>query len=176
MHSSTSLAPFRPSATPLPYELSTVPRPAAFVHKVLEKERLAIVTHVLFFLVLPAIAWIVLARGLHSPWGALALAGAVAVVTFGRFVGAARVLFGATRLVRDGLATKGRIVGRRGFLLEAIYVDPHGAAARALFLPTLLRNQGQSIAILHLPEREELVAVTERGIVAGIKEASFAQP
>lgn len=159
-----------PSATFFARDLSATPRPASFVRKALEKERLAIVTGTLYFLLFPAIAWIVLARGLRvSPFGVLAAAGGIALAALWHLLGDVRALRVATRLLRDGVGVRGRVVGRLGFLIDVAFPGVDGSPTRAVFLPTLRRNEGESVAVIHVPERDELLAITERGVVAGVR-------
>ena len=156
---------------PLPPELlAPAPRSLDVARKALTKERLALVTDVLYLLVFPSIAWIVLSRGLQTSSGTSGgIAGGIALGALLWLLADLRALRRATRLLRDGIATKGRVVQSVGLAVEAMFWDESGAPVQALFAHGLTHAKGQSFAVLYFRDEDAIVAYLGDRLVTGVK-------
>ena len=155
---------------PLPPELlAPAPRSLDVAKKALTKERLALVTDVLYLLVFPSIAWIVLSRGLQtSSDTSLGIAFGIALGALLWLLADLRALRRATRLLRDGIATKGRVQSI-GLAVEAIFWDESGAPVQAMFGRGLTHAHGQSFAVLYFRDEDAVVAYLGDRLVTGVK-------
>lgn len=176
---SSSLLPIDPaehaaSTTPLPPDLiAPAPRPRELAKKRTVRQRLALVTDVLYALIFPTIAWLVLSRGFRAPSHvSYAISIGIALAASMWLLADYRALRRAERLLIDGIATKGRVLGRRGLAVEAVFFDQHGAPVQTLFLPTLGRAKGESFPMLYFPEETAVVACKDDRVVSGMKRAA----
>ena len=153
-----------------PELLAPAPRSIEVARKALTKERLALVTDVLYLLVFPSTAWIVLARGLQAaPSTSYGIAGGVAIGALMWLVADLRAMRRAERLLRDGIATKGRAVRSIGLAVEALFYDESGAPVQALFAPGLAHVHGEPFAVLYFREEDAIVAYLGDRLVSGVK-------
>jgi hypothetical protein len=171
--SSASPSGMRPAraSLPLPDELlAPAPRSIAVARKALTKERLALVTDVLYLLVFPSVAWIVLARGFQAtPSTSGGIAGGIALGALMWLVADFRALRRAERLLREGIATKGRVVRSVALAVEAVFYDESGAPVQALFAHGLTHAKDESFAVLYFPDEDGIVAYLGDRLVTGVK-------
>jgi hypothetical protein len=153
-----------------PELLAPAPRSITVARKALTKERLALVTDVLYLLVLPSVAWIVSSRGFQASASTSgAIAGGIAIGALMWLVADFRALRRAERLLREGIATKGRVVRSMGLALEAVFCDESGAPVQALFARGLAHAKGEGFAVLYFRDEDAIVAYLGDRLVTGVK-------